>query len=260
MDGRTTAEERMTLDRHLRECLVCRRRAGEMRSLRDDVQSLAAPQPASDLTGRIQLLLRREAARARETEVCAVSLSGVNAQLAGAGGATNWVEVRNGWFNWFDGLRARIFSQSIGAIVSLCLFFVVVTEVFEQAHRTLALFAAATQIILADPQDEAIRHQALLKAALLPSPPPPLLKPSDEFRGAVAGLQEEDVILTAEVRKDGRATIMYIVAPNDPSVKTKLSTAMSQRGIFQGAGPSRNTNPVAVVYLSSITISGSASI
>jgi hypothetical protein len=50
------------------------------------------------------------------------------------------------------------------------------------------------------------------------------------------------------------------VAPNDPSVKAKLSTAMSQRGVFQGARPSRNTNPVAVVYLSSVTISGASSI
>jgi len=59
--------------------------------------------------------------------------------------------------------------------------------------------------------------------------------------------------LTAEVHKDGAATIIYVVPPNDPSVQAKLSTAMAQRGTFQGAGPNQNISTVAVVYLSSIT-------
>jgi hypothetical protein len=256
LDGHAADDEQATLQRHLRECIVCRRRAAEMRSLRADLRALTPPPPALALTGQIQRRLRREADRARAS---AVRVSGLTVQLAGSGGETNWGEFRNGWFNWFDGLRAKIFSRSIGAVVSLCLFFVVVTEVFKQAYNKLGL-TTVTQVIFEDPRDEELRHQALLKAALLPAPPPPALNPSDDFRGAVAGLQGEDVILTAEVRKDGRVTIMYIVAPNDPSVKAKLSTAMSQRGVFQGARPSRNTNPVAVVYLSSVTISGASSI
>jgi hypothetical protein len=277
LDGHATEHEQAALRRHLRECIVCRRRAAEMRSLRADLRALAEPQllqyrdreeAGFSMTGQIQMALRREAAQAREAEARAVWLSGVRAQLAGVGGQGSWVEFRNGCFNsfanWFDGLRAKIFSQTIGAVVSSLLFFVVVTQVFKQAYQqayhALTLAEAATQVIFEDPNDEAIRHQALLKAALLPAPPPPALNPSDEFRGAVAGLQEEDVILTAEVRKDGGVTIMYVIPPNDPSVKAKLSTAMSQRGIFQGAGHKRTTNPVAVVYLSSITINGSSSI
>lgn len=259
LDGRAADDEQVALQRHLRECIICRRRAAEMRSLRADLRALNAPS-SPELTGQIQLMLRREAAPADEAR--SIRLSGLTVQLAGAGSGVDWVEFRNDWFNWFDGLRAKIFSQSIGTVVSLCLFFVVVTEVFKQAYRTLSAITEATseQVVSEDPRDEELRYQALLKAALLPAPPPPALNPSDDFRGAVAGLQGEDVILTAEVRKNGRVTIMYVVPPNDPTVKAKLSTAMMQRGIFQGAGHSRNTNPVAVVYFSSITISGSSSI
>ncbi len=257
LDGQATDDELVTIQQHLRECIVCRRRAAEMRGLRSDLRALCAPPPSPELSRQIQITLRREAA---EAEASAVRLSGLNVQIAGVGGGASWVEFRNDWFNWFDGLRAKIFSQGIGAVVSLCLFFFVVTEVFKQASRTLAQASDPPQGIAKDPLDEAIRYQALLKAALMPSPPPPALHTSDELEHAVASLQEGDVILTAEVRKDGRSTIMYIQPPNDPSVKEKLSTAMSQRGIFQGARPRQNTNPVAVVYLSSMTISGASSI
>lgn len=257
LDGHAAEHEQIAVQRHLRECILCRRRAAEMRSLRADLRALAAPQPSPELTGGIQMALRREAALARESEARAVWLSGLNAQFAGGGGGVDWIKFRTAWFNrfanWFVGRRAKIISQTIGAAVSLCLCVVVMTEVFKQAYNTLLLAADGTQAIFEDPNDEAIRHQALLKAALLPTPPPPALNPSDEFRGVVANLREEDVILTAEVRKDGGATIMYIVPPNDPSVEAKLSTAMSQRGIFQGAGHNQTTSTVAVVYFSSIT-------
>jgi hypothetical protein len=78
-----------------------------------------------------------------------------------------------------------------------------------------------------------------------------------EFQGVAARLIEEDVLLTAEIGKDGGADkVTYYVPPNDPSVQESLSTAMSQRGIFQGVKPNNNTSSIAVVYLSSITTTG----
>jgi hypothetical protein len=75
--------------------------------------------------------------------------------------------------------------------------------------------------------------------------------------GAVASLREEDVILTAVVRKDGGAAkVTYVVPPNDPSIQEKLSTAMAQRGIFQGVKPNQNISSIAVVYISSTTTIG----
>jgi hypothetical protein len=216
-----------------------------MRSLRDDLRALAAPQLPPELAGQIQKRLRQEAAaraQVRSTQVLGVGIG--------------WADIRRFWFNsfanWLDGYRAIIFSQGVGAIVSLLLFFVVVTEVFERATRTLAPATSPTQTIVEDSY-----QGQLFKAALFPSPPPPVLNPTYEFVGAVANLSEEDVILTAEVRKDGGAAkVTYVVPPNDPSIQEKLSTAMAQRGIFQGVKPNQNISPVAVVYLSSITTTG----
>ncbi|MGH9769616.1 MAG: anti-sigma factor family protein [Blastocatellia bacterium] len=260
LDGHAAEHDQIALQRHLRECAVCRRCAAEMRSLRADLRALATPQPPPELTGQIQRYLRQEAAQRAEASTAGVKIRA--SQLAGAG--ISWVEFRKFWFNsfanWLDGYRAKIFSQSVGAIVSLLLFFVVVTVVFKQSTMALATLATrtifedlATQTIFEDPNDKALRYQAALKAALLYTPPPPALNANGEIQGAVASLREEDVILTADVRKDGGATIIYVVPPNDPSVQAKLSTAMAQRGTFQGAKPNQNISTVAVVYLSSIT-------
>lgn len=248
LDGHAAEHDQIALQRHLRECAVCRRSTAEMRSLRADLRVLAAPQLPPELAGQIQKRLRQEAtARA---QVRSAQASGV---------VIGWGDIRRFWFNsfanWLDGYRAIIFSQSVGAIVSLLLFFVVVTEIFKQAHLAAAPAASTTQAIFKDQSDEALRSQGLIKAALFPSPPPPALNPTYELADVAASLREEDVILAAEVRKDGGARkVTYVVPPNDPSIQEKLSTAMSQRGIFYK--PNQNINPVAVVYLSSITTTG----
>src|SRR5262245_26877894 len=250
LDGHAAEHDKIALQRHLRECIVCRRAAAEMRSLRADLLALAAPLPTPELAGQIQKRLRQEAAARAQFRSVHVP-----------GGRISWADIRRFWFNsfanWMEGYRAIIFSQGVGAIVSLILFFVVVTEVFEQAYRTLTPVPArsATQRVFEDPSDEALRSQGLFRAALFPSPPPPMLNPTYEFVGVAASIREEDVILTAEVRKDGGAAkVTYVVPPNDPSIQEKLSTAMSQRGIFYK--PNQNISSVAVVYLSSITTTG----
>ena len=258
LDGHAAEHDQIALQRHLRECAICRRSAAEMRSLYANLRALAAPPPAPEMTGQIQKRLRQEAdsrARVRAAKVPGVGIS--------------WADIRRFWFNsfanWLDERRVKIFSQGVGAIVSLPLFFIMVTEVFKQAHVvtvafkqdqiTLAPPAPAPPTILEDPNFEALRNQALLKAALMYPPPPPALNPNPAFQGAAAGLSNEDVLFTAEgIRKDGAASkVTYVVPPNDPSIQEKLSTALSQRGIFQGIKPNQFISPVAVVYLSSVT-------
>src|SRR5262245_5440537 len=250
LDGHAAGHDQLALQRHLRECAMCRGSAAEMRSLRADLRALAAPLSDPELSGQIQKRLRQEAARMAEARAQVL-------QIPGAG--INWVEFRKFWFNtfanWMDGWRAKIFSQSVGAIVSLLLFFVVVTEVFKQAYwqayQALPSTIWETQVVSEDPNDKALIYQGLLRAALLPSPPPPALNPTYEFVDVATSLREQDVFFAAEVRKDGAATVMYLVPPNDPSVQAKLSTAMSQRGIFNK--PNQHISTVAIVYLSSIT-------
>ena len=260
LDGHAAEHDQIALQRHLRECAICRRSAAEMRSLRANLRALAAPLPAPELTGRIQKRLRQEAAARARRRAARVP-----------GGGISWGDVRRFWFNsfanWLDERRAKIFSQGIGAIVSLPLFFIVVPAVFKGTHVVTEAFRqdhlTLIQPVLSPPpappaifqyrNDEAMRYEAQLKAALIYPPPPPALNPNPEFQGLAASLSEGDVILTAEVRRDGGAKVTYYMPPNDPSVQEKLSTAMSQRGIFQGVKPNQNISPVAVVYLSSIT-------
>jgi len=261
LDGHAAEHDQFALQRHLRECAMCRRSAAEMRSLRANLRALAAPLLDPELTGQIQKRLRQEAAARERRRAARVP-----------GGGISWGDVRRFWFNsfanWMDGRRAKIYSQGIGAIVSLPLFFFVVPAVFKGAHVVTEAFKqdhlTLTQPVLSPPpappaifqyrNDEAMRYEAQLKAALIYPPPPPALNPNSEFQGVAASLSEGDVIAVAEVRKDGAAAnVTYPVPPNDPSVQEKLSTAMSQRGIFQGIKPNQFINPVAVVYLSSIT-------
>src|SRR5215510_3778552 len=261
LDGHAAEHDQIALQRHLRECAICRRSAADMRSLRANLQALAAPLSAPELTGQIQKRLRQEAAARPRGRAARVP-----------GGGISWGDVRRFWFNsfanWLDERRAKIFSQGIGAIVSLPLFFIVVPAVFKGTHVVTEAFRqdhlSLTQPVLSPPpappaifqyrNDEALRYEAQLKAALIYPAPPPALNPNPEFQGVAASLSEGDVILTAEVRRDGAASnVTYPVPPNDPSVQEKLSTAMSQRGIFQGIKPNQNICPVAVVYLSSIT-------
>ncbi len=260
LDGHAAESDSIALQRHLRECAMCRRSAAEMRRLRADLRALAAPYPDPGLTRQIQRQLRLEASQNAE----ALARPGITLKSGPlAVNGISWIEFRKFWFNtfanWLDGRRTKIFSQSIGAIVSLMLFFVVVTKVFTQAHnqayRTLALAALATQTIFEDPNDEVVRQQAILKTYLFaPPPPPPLLYSNDELQGVAATLREEDVILTAEISKDGASTIFFVQPPHDPSVQARLSTAMAQSWTFgYGASRNRNASKVAVVYLSSIT-------
>jgi hypothetical protein len=245
LDGHSVEYDQIALQRHLRECAVCRRAAAEMRSLRADLRALTAPLPSPELAGQIQKRLRQEATARAEFR---------SAQVPG--GKIGWADIRRFWFNtfanWLEGYRAIIFSQGVGAIISLLLFFFVVTEVFEQAYRTLN---QEHRTVYEEPGDNAMGSERLFKAALFPSPPPPALNPTYEFVGAAASLSDEDVILTAEVRKDGGASkVTYVVPPNDPSIQAKLSTAMSQSGIFYK--PNQNKSSIAVVYLSSVTTTG----
>src|SRR5262245_55678484 len=261
LDGHAAEHDQFALQRHLRECAICRRSAAEMRSLRADLRALAPPPLDAELTGQIQKRLRLEASQQVEA-LAQVRYPRKAGRLAGAG--MYWAEFRKFWFNsfanWMEGRRAKLFSQGVGAVVSFLLFFFVVTKVFTQAHiqasRTLALAAVATQTIFEDPNDEALRHQAVLKTYLFPTPlRPPLLYSDRELQGVAASLQkEEDVIFTAEIGKDGASTIFFVQPPNDPLVQAKLSTAMAQAGTFlDRASRSRHSDTVALLHRPTVT-------
>src|SRR5215470_19763452 len=154
LDGHAAEHDQITLQRHMRECVVCRRSAAEMRRLRGDLRALAAGPSSRELTGQIQKRLRQEAAARALVRSAKVP-----------GGGISWGDIRRFWFNsfanWLDERRAKIFSQGIGAIVSVPLFFIVVPAVFKGAHVVTEAFR----------QD----HLSLTQPVLSPPPAPPAI-------------------------------------------------------------------------------------
>ena len=77
--------------------------------------------------------------------------------------------------------RTRLFSQSIGALVSVAMFVVTLAGVMQPAYRTLALASAVRDVILGD--DAVLEEQIAsdtrlkLKVLLLQPPPPPIFTP-----------------------------------------------------------------------------------
>jgi hypothetical protein len=227
LDGQAEEAEQTALQRHLRECAACRRHAAEMRSLRADLRSLAAPRSIPTLAGEVQVALRVEAqaraneARRREDRI--------------------------------DLWRMRLFSQGIGAAISICLFFFVITGVFRPAYRTL-LAQAVTDVTFEDPT---IR----LKLLLWQPPPPPIFAPNGDLLSVGASLSgDEEIIATVKVQKNGHASINQIVAPSsDPSVMDRFSNGITQAS-FKPTRPDQNTSSDAVVILSKVNITARASI
>jgi hypothetical protein len=229
IDGQASEAEQIALQRHLRMCLVCRRRAAEIRALGSDLRMLPPPPSNRTSVGEIQIALRHEAElRASQMRRRA---------------------------DWIDLWRTRLFSQGIGAAVSMCLFFLVITGVFRPAYRALALAEAATQVIFEDPT---IR----LKVLLLQPPPPPVFTPNGDLLMVGASLSEHDeIIANVKVNKDGRASINEIVAPSsNPSVMATFSNVITQQASFQPVRRDHHTSRDAVVIMISMNVPGRASI
>ncbi|MFN0110128.1 MAG: anti-sigma factor family protein [Blastocatellia bacterium] len=241
LDGQADEREQLALQKHLRECADCRRNAAELRSLRSELQALEMPKaPFSrkariDLTAQIQSALRVEA-RAYE-------------------------RVKRSRAELIDLWRTRLFSQGIGAVISVAMFVVTFAGVMQPAFRTLALAQALRDVLTGEevepPQitDTGIQF----RMAIFQPAPPPVFTPSGELLNLGASLSEDDeVIATLKVGKDGRASINEMVSPTDQATATRFSTAI-QRASFQPSARPKVTNPEAVVILSKIDIKASIS-
>ena len=238
VDGQASEAEQIALQRHLRDCSTCRRHAAEMRTLRSDLRALAPPQAKPTLTGEIQITLRHEA----------------EMQANRAQRRADWIEA------W----RTRLFSQGIGAAVSLCMFLSVITGVFRPAYRSayraLDLAQAATEVIATEViiKDPTIRAKILLMQPL----PPPIFAPNGALLSVGACLSEDQEIMAAlKVNKDGTTSIDQIVAPTtDPLVMAKFSNVITQQASFQPVRRNQNTSRDAVVIMIAMNVPGRTSI
>jgi hypothetical protein len=229
MDNYANEHEQQALQKHIRECAHCRRRAFEMRCLRSELRALEPPKPEREMSMQIRAALQREA----------------RLQSSHAKERADWVDL------W----RTRLYSQGIGAVVSVALIVVVGTGVFRSALRAFSLLQTTTEVIWEDPVSEEVRYQSLLKARLLQPPLPPAFSPSGELLNVGASVSDDYLIqVTVKVHKDGRASINQIYMPaRDASVMTRFSSVIIQRASFE---PNKNTSKEAVVIFGKMNISG----
>lgn len=228
LDGYAGERQQMALQAHLRNCHGCRRRAAELRTLRSDLRALDLPAADQTMIGQIQGALRRESKLQ----------AGIARKRA----------------DWIDLWTTRLFSQSIGAIVSVALVLMVSVGVHNPAYRALALAQAATEVMFDDRASDEIR----LKVLLLQPLPPPIFNPSGELLGFGASLSENvEMMATVKVGRDGRATVnQVIISPDDPILMDRFTDAMKEEASFVPPRQSRNTSAEAVVIFSTVNISG----
>ncbi|MDQ3013368.1 MAG: zf-HC2 domain-containing protein [Acidobacteriota bacterium] len=244
LDGHAEEREQMALQRHLRECPACRRQAAEMRSLGADLRTLPVPQPPlmagrakMDLTSQIQAALRVEA-RAYE-------------------------RVKRTRADLIDVWRTRLFSQGIGAVVSVAMLVMMLAGVMQPAYRTLALAQTVKSLILGDEPvlEESAANNIRFRVLIFQPPPPPVFAPTGDLLKLGESLSEDDeIIATLKVGRDGRASINEITGtPLDQTVRNKFSSAMTQQASFQRTPRAQATSAEAVVILSKVNIRASIS-
>lgn len=229
LDGRAEEHEQALLATHLRTCLTCRRKAAEWRTISSELSNLELRPAASGLSTRIVESLHREARRQ------------VLAERRRADLIEKW--------------RLRLFSQSIGTVVSLALFVVMTMAVFRPAYRALWLMR---EVIIETEVVDLLSDEALYKTYLLePPPPPPIFNPSGAVLGFTESLSAEDIVIaTVKVQRDGRASVKEFSEPlNDPTAVDRLSNALIRQASF---APARRKprSADAVLMFSKINISG----
>ena len=229
LDGHLSEQDQAALTSHLRSCLDCRRIAREMQGLRDDLDQLLRPQAPAGHSSQIMAAIHREARQKTLSQ-------------------RRRAELIDLW-------RVRLFSQSIGAIISVSLLLVMTAAVFRPAYRALAFARAVVQTTVDDDiSSDEVRLRILL---LEPSPPPPVFNPSGALLGFSESLAEEEILIaTVKVRKDGRASVQALTEPpRDPSALGRLSNALFQQSNFHPVRR-QSKRPDAVLMFSKINISG----
>ena len=227
LDGYAGEHEQAELQEHLSNCAACRRYAAELRCLRAELRAWKPVAPSAESSGEIVAALQREARLQARTERRRAD------QLA----------------VW----RMRLFSQSVGAVVSLTLFSLLTMAVFRPSYRALALARVAVE----EAGGTEFSDEGLQLRIIIPPPPPPVFNPSGELLGFSQTLLEGDEFIAAvKVRRDGRASVEMVEPPRDPSMVMRLSHALFRQASFHPAGRSRPGGSDAVLMFSKVKIPG----
>ena len=233
LDGRLDARQQWQLEAHLSECPACHSQAAELRCLSENLQSLLPQAPSTEMAAEIIAALRQEA----------------RLQNRAAGERAERIDV------W----RMRIFSQSIGTVVSLVMFMFLVTVILKPLYGTTMLSSVIGEAAGYTDNSEEMRKLRRVLIPPQPNNPRPIFDPSGALLGFSKSFSDDDeFIVMVKVDKDGRASLNKVVEPpRNPEVLTGLSNALFQEVSFQPAGRrGRFVKSSAVLMFSKVNIPG----
>jgi hypothetical protein len=236
LDGCASVQQQQQLATHLEACPECRLKAAELNCLRKDLGTLKGHLTSVEMTDGIIASLRQEA----------------RLQARAARQRADLLDV------W----RMRIFSQSIGTVVSLVLFMFLVSVILKPIYSS-RIFAGVVEAAdyTSSQTDYTAGNEELrkLRMALVPPGPKPVFDPSGALLGFSKSFSEDyELIVMVKVDADGRASVKKVVEPPpDPSAVTNLSNVLFQQVSFlPAARRGRFVSSDAVLMFSKVNIPG----
>ena len=237
LDGCLDAREQWEFDAHLNECPDCHRHAAELRCLSENLRSLGDPAPSTQMTAEIVATLRREARLQNRA-------------------ARQRAEQLDVW-------RMRIFSQSVGTVVSLVMFMFLVTVILKPLYspRISPRILVSMVDVATGNSDNSEEMRKLRRVLIPPQPnnPRPIFDPSGALLGFSKSFSDEDeFVVMVKVDVDGRGSLKKVIEPpRDPAVLNGLSNALFQEVSFQPAGRrGRFVKSSVVLMFSKVNIPG----
>ncbi len=200
------------LQAHLSHCPECRLRAVQLRCLRDEMNQIPSRLPSAEMAAQIVASLQREARQRVQA-------------------ARRRAECLEAW-------QMRLFSQGIGACVSVALLLLLAVLVYKPFYRAMELFKVVTETARGEFEhsDEVIKLALTLKPPL-PNNPRPDFYPSGALLGFSRNMPDNELIIAvAKVGEDGRAPVArFVEPPSSPELETQLSHALVQQVSFTPA-------------------------
>ena len=232
LDGRASVREEQELEAHLSDCAACRLRAVELDCLRQEMRALGPAQPSTEMATAIITALQQEA-------------------RLQARAVRRRADLLDAW-------RTRLFSQSIGTVISFALFAFLVAVIIRPIYRAIGIDTVVAAAVYTDNTEE-IRKLRLALLPPLPNKPKPVFDPSGALLGFSKSFSGDDeLIVTVSVQEDGTASVENVVeSPRDPAMIRHLSNALLKDMSFQPAGRrGRFVKSNAVLMFSKVNIPG----
>ncbi len=205
LDHRMRPHQQARLQAHLSHCPECCLRAVQLRCLRDEMGRMPSRLPSAEMAAQIVASLQREARQRADR---------------------------------LEAWQMRLFSQSIGACVSMAMLLLLVLLVYKPFYRATELFKVVTETARTEMKDsdEVIKLALTLKPPL-PNNPRPDFYPSGALLGFSRNMPDNELIVAvAKVGEDGRAPIArFVEPPSSPELETQLSRALVQQVSFTPA-------------------------